>query len=1139
MLYLQDSHLNFSRFSGFRLLIAAAGLFLSVSANSINLPPDFVLETYASGMNRPIEMQWAAGGKLFVATKSGEVYVIENDVRLDTLFIDLSPEVNSFADRGLLGMALHPNFPATPWVYFGYVYDPPETLGQSGHLAPNGDGQRVSRVIRVEADSANNFNTAVPGSEVVLLGTNSTWANIGDPSVDQEDLTVDWSCGNDGAYIEDCLPAEGISHSMGTLAFGADGSLYVSYGDASTWTTVDVRSTRAIIPDSLAGKILRINPVTGAGYADNPFVELDPETNEPDLTSNRAKVWQMGFRNPYRFAIDPNTDELWIGDVGWNRWEELNHSALKGANFGWPCYEGGSGVLLEQGGFSVLGICQDLYAAGGVAAAQYGYPHVTGIGGAIVAGDFYDRINWPAEYQGALFFADFAFEEIHYAHIEADDSVDIHSFATDVLLVDISVGPDGNLYLAKIADDTIDRIVYGDPTNLPVTSFGAGFSGATPATGWAYLWNSTTALGDPAGYESLLWDGASLFDSDGVAGLPDATAMGDGHIGEGVMHPGKGVDDGKLFNRYAIAEYTVGESGYYSITNSFVSSLGCITSDGTEIITMVDDAILPGSQVGLVVAGNLDRNLGYLVAGSRIAVALGPNGSADCDDTTIDWDITYVAGEAPAGSPPVATILSPAPTDVWVVGDTVNFSGSATDPDDGALTGDLLSWEVILHHNTHEHLDAGQAIGATGSFLFPDHGANTYAELCLTAMDSDGRTDTTCVDVRPQTVDYTFDSVPSGLNLTFNSAIYMTPFTIEKIAINSERLISAPDLQGQYQFDNWSIGGGATQQIIIGDVNQSIAANYNDLGGVPLAYDVMVTAGSDDAEELANSNVNLASTDLELVAAETDGASQIVGLRFAGIPLPQNAQIVDAYIQFSTDEATADPVSLLIEGQSAGNAATFLAESGNISGRPRTRASIAWEPGPWAVVGERGYLQRTPSIAPVISEIVSGDEWAAGNALAIIVTGTGKRVAMSYERFNANAPRLHVSYIEPVVPLEVEIAVRPRSNELVSTWNLEGSVTTVAVLGSNLMDVTQIDMASLKLGVGEALAITHVDPVYANFDGDSEGILDAEYRFRVQQVGVVCTDTQVTLVGETLGGDLFEGKDIIQPINCPTESCHP
>jgi len=1134
---LQSLIRTISQNMGIRVLVAVFTLLSAVTANSINLPPGFILETYADGMNRPIEMQWTVDGKLFVAAKSGKVYVIDADgVRLPTLFIDLRDEVNGFADRGLLAMALHPDFPATPWVFLGYTYDPPETIGQTGLAAPDGDGQRVSRVIRVSADPATDFNTAIAGSELVLLGTNSTWANIGDPAVDQEDLTADWSCGPDGAYIEDCLPAEGLSHSMGTLAFGSDGSLYVSYGDAGTWTTVDIRGTRAIDPDSLAGKILRINPDNGEGYADNPFVELDPETSEPILTSNRAKVWHLGLRNPYRFTIDPSTDELWIGDVGWNRWEELNHSATAGANFGWPCYEGGSGTLSEQGGYSALGVCQDLYTAGNVTAAIYAYSHIEGIGGAIIAGDFYDQLDWPAEYQGALFFADFSFEEINYAHLGPDDAIDIHSLATDVRLVDITVGPDGNLYLAKISDDSIDRIVYGEPTNLPVTGFSTGFNGATPtpAAGWAYLWNATAILGDSTGYASLLWDGVSLFDSDGVVGLPDATAMGNGHIGNGIMHPGKSVvGEGKLFNRYAIAEYTVAEDGYYSITNSSVSNT-CAAGDGVEVITMVDDIILPGSQVGVFVAGNLDRNLGYLVAGSRIAVALGPNDGYACDDTAIDWDITFVAGTVPTGSAPTATIITPLPTDIWVVGDSVNFSGSATDPEDGPLTGDSLFWEIILHHNTHEHFDAGTASGETGSFSFPDHGANTYAELCLTATDSDSRMDTVCIDVRPQTVDYSFDSVPGGLELTFNSAKYTTPFIIEKLAINSERFISAESLQGQYQFDNWSIGGDLTQQIIIGDIDLTVTANYNDLGSLPLVYNQRVLASADDVEERSDGLTKLNGNDLELGDAEHDGLPQLVGLRYTGVSVPQGAQIIEAYIQFTTDDdTTSEYTSLAIQGQFVGDAPAFVSATNNVSDRLRTTASVAWEPDPWPVMGERGYAQRTPDIAPVISEIVDGDEWVSGNSLALIVSGTGQRTAMSYERWNSNAARLHISYIAPVVPLDIRIDVIPLDPSNKLDPSLGGNIP-VVYYSSPQFDAMQANPATFKFGVNEASPINQ--PFFYDLDkqyGQDGGII-----FMVLAAGITCGDTEVTLVGETFAGEPFTGTDSLDTSECEL-GCHP
>ena len=119
------------------------------------------------------------------------------------------------------------------------------------------------------------------------------------------------------------------------MVFGRDGSLFVSSGDGSNYVGVDHRALRAQNLDSLAGKILRIDPITGTGLPDNPFY------NASNPNSNRSKVWARGLRNPFRFTVNPDpTGEPFIGDVGWNNWEEINTG--KGANFGWPCYEGGT-----------------------------------------------------------------------------------------------------------------------------------------------------------------------------------------------------------------------------------------------------------------------------------------------------------------------------------------------------------------------------------------------------------------------------------------------------------------------------------------------------------------------------------------------------------------------------------------------------------------------------------------------------------------------------------------------------------------------------------------------------------------------------------------------------------------------------
>ena len=155
---------------------------------AINLPYGFISEIVVEGMNLPTSFALAPDGRIFVAEKAGRVRVIKDGQLLETPFVDLSGEVNDSADRGLMGIAVHPKWPAAPYVYVAYVYDPPEASGK------NPSGARVSRVLRLTA-SADNLDVEQPGSGVVLLGTNSTFAHIGNP--DQGDAEP-FSCIDEG-----------------------------------------------------------------------------------------------------------------------------------------------------------------------------------------------------------------------------------------------------------------------------------------------------------------------------------------------------------------------------------------------------------------------------------------------------------------------------------------------------------------------------------------------------------------------------------------------------------------------------------------------------------------------------------------------------------------------------------------------------------------------------------------------------------------------------------------------------------------------------------------------------------------------------------------------------------------------------
>ena len=164
-------------------------------------------------------------------------------------------------------------------------------------------------------------------------------------------------------------------------------------------------------------------------------------------------------------------------------------------------------------------------------------------------------------------------------------------------------------------------------------------------------------------------------------------------------------------------------------------------------------------------------------------------------------------------------------------------------------------------------------------------------------------------------------------------------------------------------------------------------------GGQTTTWEGRVSASSDDAEEYPSGYVHRTSPDLELIY---DGRVQTVGMRFAGVDVPQGATIVAAYVQFQASEASSEATSLTIEGDATDDAPAFVSGREDISARTRTGASAAWSPAAWAA-DQAGPEQRTVDLAPVLQEIVSRSGWASGNALALIVTGSGRRVAVSYE----------------------------------------------------------------------------------------------------------------------------------------------
>jgi glucose/arabinose dehydrogenase len=254
-------------------------------------PDHLALVPVASGLDHPLGITRAGdgSGRLFVNEQGGTVRVVEPDgsLRADP-FVDLSDRVLSGGERGLLGLAFHPGFPASGRVYVDYTRKP--------------DGATVVSELTATTEAAD------PASERILLVISQPFSN----------------------------------HNGGQLAFGPDGDLYIGMGDGGSGGDPLGNGQNTNV---LLGKILRIDidapPAGGKAYAipaDNPFAAggRDPGGGAPE-------VWAYGLRNPWRFSFDPANGDLYIGDVGQSSWEEVDRQpgdSTGGENYGWNVMEG-------------------------------------------------------------------------------------------------------------------------------------------------------------------------------------------------------------------------------------------------------------------------------------------------------------------------------------------------------------------------------------------------------------------------------------------------------------------------------------------------------------------------------------------------------------------------------------------------------------------------------------------------------------------------------------------------------------------------------------------------------------------------------------------------------------------------------
>ncbi len=259
-------------------------LFFLLVGHALFAQPEISLELFATGLTQPTDIENAGDERLFITEQQGIIKVISGaGTVLSTPFLDIRSRVGDNAnERGLLGLAFHPDYANNGYFFVNYTNNSGDT--------------RVSRFSVSEEDP----NQADPDSEVIILEIDQPYSN----------------------------------HNGGCIKFGPDGYLYIGMGDGGSGGDPYGNGQNG---QALLAKILRIDIDTGNPYgipADNPFVGDDSVLDE---------IWALGVRNPWRFSFDRETGDLWIADVGQDEWEEIDFQPAEsagGENYGWNCYEG-------------------------------------------------------------------------------------------------------------------------------------------------------------------------------------------------------------------------------------------------------------------------------------------------------------------------------------------------------------------------------------------------------------------------------------------------------------------------------------------------------------------------------------------------------------------------------------------------------------------------------------------------------------------------------------------------------------------------------------------------------------------------------------------------------------------------------
>jgi PKD repeat protein len=501
-----------------------AGVFMPAPAGAVTgLPAGFGTSMELTGLTRPTRIAWAPDGRRFVTEKDGVLKVVPAGSNTAQTVLDIRSEVNTFQDRGLLGLAVDSDFASNGYVYLLYTYDLNRATTNPG---PDAQAPAVSQLRRIKLNAASQILASQ-----VILGTRTT----GICPTPNNDV--------------DCIPSDSVTHSIGTVISAPDGTLFVGSGDGADYNIADPLSLRTYDERSMAGKIVHVDR-DGRGLPSHPFCPA-----ETTLTKVCTKLYAKGFRNPFRFQLLPS-GALLVGDVGWATYEEVDYVGAGGKSYGWPCYEG----PIHTPTWKDKAECQPEYAKEGTANAHvppiHSYQHDYALkpSWAVVAGPEYTGDSYPAGYRGSIFWGDFGAGFIR--RIQLTPSGQLGSVTGDFATnwnesVDLTSAPNGDIVWLDLNGwgDTgfAERLRYTPGNAAP-----NAVAGASPRNGTAPL--------------PVNFDGSGSSDPDGD------TLSYDWDFGDGTAH-GTGAKPSHTFTN----------SGTYTVTLTVSDGRGRSDTDTVQI----------------------------------------------------------------------------------------------------------------------------------------------------------------------------------------------------------------------------------------------------------------------------------------------------------------------------------------------------------------------------------------------------------------------------------------------------------------------------------------------------------------------------------------------------------------------------